>query len=195
MSDSTDRTGLVLLDNNRTSAVWSGHQYTNDSGQLWSIFGNNADFGLYDDTNNEWILLYNINGSVELYYNGAKKVETTSGGIAVAGAITATGDITAYYSSDRRLKENIKPIENATEKIKKIGGYEFDWKPNDNPEMIHEGHDIGVIAQEVEAVLPEIVQDRDNGYKAVEYQKLVALLIESNKELAARVEELEKKLQ
>ena len=61
-------------------------------------------------------------------------------------------------------------------------------------EGIHEneGHDVGVIAQEVEKVIPEIVQTRDNGYKAVKYEKIVPLLIESIKELKAEIEELKK---
>ena len=63
-------------------------------------------------------------------------------------------------------------------------------------EGIHEneGHDIGVIAQEIEKVLPEVVTTRDNGYKAVKYEKLVALLIQTNKELLERVEALEAKI-
>jgi hypothetical protein len=63
-------------------------------------------------------------------------------------------------------------------------------------EGIHEneGHDIGVIAQEIEKVLPEIVTTRDNGYMAVKYDKLVALLIQTNKELLERVEALEAKI-
>ena len=58
----------------------------------------------------------------------------------------------------------------------------------------NEGHDIGVIAQEIDAVLPEIVTTRDNGYMAVKYEKLVALLIQTNKELLKRVEALEAKI-
>ncbi len=58
----------------------------------------------------------------------------------------------------------------------------------------NEGHDIGVIAQEIEKVLPEVVTTRDNGYKAVKYEKIIALLIESNKELLKRVEALEAKM-
>jgi len=58
----------------------------------------------------------------------------------------------------------------------------------------NEGHDIGVIAQEIDAVLPEIVTTRDNGYMAVKYEKLVALLIQTNKELLNRVEALEEKI-
>jgi hypothetical protein len=58
----------------------------------------------------------------------------------------------------------------------------------------NEGHDVGVIAQEIQKVLPEIVTMRDNGYLAVKYDKIVALLIESNKELLKRVEALEEKI-
>ena len=108
-----------------------------------------------------------------------------------SSTFSATGDIIAYASSDVRLKDNLVPIGNASEKVKQLTGYEFDW--NDKQD-VYEGHDIGVVAQEVEKVLPEIVNTRDNGYKAVKYEKLVALLIQSNKELIERVEALEKQL-
>jgi hypothetical protein len=100
---------------------------------------------------------------------------------ATTGVIHATNDIVAYQSSDERLKDNIVEIEGALDKVLALRGVEFDW--NDNQE-VHEGHDIGVIAQEVEAVAPELVTTRDNGYKAVKYDKLVALLIQAIKELA-----------
>ena len=77
------------------------------------------------------------------------------------------------------------------EKIKLLSGNTFVW--NDKHEVFKGKKDIGVIAQEVEKVLPEIVETRDDGYKAVKYEKIVALLIESNKELIKRVEELERK--
>lgn len=130
------------------------------------------------------------NGAVNLYHDNSLKLATAAGGVDVTGGITATGDIVAYYSSDRELKENIIPIENALEKVEALGGYEFDW--NDKQD-IYSGHDLGVIAQEVEAVLPELVQTRDNGYKAVKYEKLTAVLIQAVKELSARVKELESK--
>ena len=107
-----------------------------------------------------------------------------------SGVIRAASDIVAFYSSDERLKDNVVVIDNALEKVESLRGVEFDW--NDKQE-IYEGHDIGVIAQDVEKVLPEIVENRDNGYKAVKYEKLTAVLIEAVKELSARVKELENK--
>jgi hypothetical protein len=115
----------------------------------------------------------------------------SSGVVTVDDTLRVTGDVIAYYASDKRLKDNIKPIENAIDKIKMIGGYEFDWNSNSRN---NNGHDVGVIAQEIEEVLPELVGTRGDGYKGVKYEKLTALLIQSNKELIARVEELESKL-
>jgi len=81
----------------------------------------------------------------------------------------------------------------ALDKVNQLNGYEFDWIPMVG---IHEneGHDIGVIAQEVEKLFPEIVTTRDNGYKAVKYEKLTAVLIEAVKELTNKVKDLEDKL-
>lgn len=106
------------------------------------------------------------------------------------GEVRSTGDVIAYYSSDERLKNNIKPIDNALDKINSLGGYEFDW--NDN-QSTYSGHDIGVIAQEVKDVFPELVIERDNGYLAVKYEKLVAVLIQGIKELKSEIEILKSK--
>jgi hypothetical protein len=116
-------------------------------------------------------------------------VTYTSAIFTVTGNIRATQDITAYYGSDRRFKDNLVRISEPNEKIKKINGYEFDW--NENHALYKNTHDVGVVAQEIEEVLPEIVIERDDGYKAVKYEKIIALLIESNKDLLKRVEELE----
>jgi hypothetical protein len=109
---------------------------------------------------------------------------------ATAGRIDATNDIVAYSSSDIRFKENITPIENALDKISKISGNTYDWKAENKVEHGYEGNDVGVIAQEIEAVLPQLVQTRENGYKAVKYDKLVALLIEGIKEQQTQIHSL-----
>jgi hypothetical protein len=126
-----------------------------------------------------------------MYVNGALGVGTTSP--TTTGLIRATNDVVAYYSSDERLKDNKEVISDALGKIKKLHGYEFDWIPL---EGVHEneGHDIGVIAQEVEKIVPEVVTTRENGFKAVKYEKLVALLIQAVNELSSEVEDLRDKL-
>ena len=107
---------------------------------------------------------------------------------ATANTIRCTGDVVAYYSSDERLKENIKVLENGLDKVCQLRGVEFDW--NDKQD-VYEGHDIGVIAQDVEKVAPELVETRKHdGYKAVKYEKLTALLIEAVKELKDENKEL-----
>jgi hypothetical protein len=111
----------------------------------------------------------------------------------ITGEIIATGDIVAFYSSDERLKENIQPIQNALTKVEAISGNTYDWKEGFEEIHSHTGHDLGVIAQEIEKVLPEVVINRENGYKAVDYEKIVPLLIEAIKELSAKVKELENK--
>jgi len=110
----------------------------------------------------------------------------------VSGSIQAEGDIIAFSSSDIRFKNNITPIESPIEKIKAIGGYEFDWN---DLQGTHKGHDVGVIAQEIEKVLPEVVHTRPDSYKAVRYEKIVALLIEAIKEQEASIQELKQQVQ
>ena len=109
------------------------------------------------------------------------------------GEIRATNDITAYYSSDKRLKTNIKPIQNPLSKLQHVGGYTFDWIPKDGIHS-HEGGDIGVIAQEIEEVLPELTTTRDNGYKAVKYEKLTAFLLECMKEQQQQINSLQERV-
>ena len=105
-----------------------------------------------------------------------------------SGVIRATNDIVAFYSSDERLKDNIEEIPNALKRVEDIRGVQFVWNKN---QSVYEGADIGVIAQEVEKVAQSLVTDRDNGYKAVKYEKLTALLVQAVKELSAKVKELE----
>ena len=115
-----------------------------------------------------------------------------TGGIGTSGDIFAGGDIVAYASSDIRLKDNVELISNPLQKINQIGGYSFVW--NEEKQDTYKGKDYGVIAQEIEQILPELVDTRDNGYKAVKYDKLVSLLIECIKDLSKQIEELKQKI-
>jgi hypothetical protein len=120
---------------------------------------------------------------VVLYEDSAERLRTTSGGVTVTGALTATGNVTAF--SDIKLKEDIKVIPNALDKVSKIRGVTFIRNDIDD-----KSRQAGVIAQEVEKVLPEVVTTTEDGIKTVAYGNLVGLLIESIKELKKEVEEL-----
>ena len=126
-------------------------------------------------------------------------VAVGTGALSVTGAITATGDITAFYS-DERLKSFEGKIDNALDKVSNLNGYYY----TGNNVAAEFGYDtehrqVGVSAQEVEAILPEVVKtapisaDGETDYKTVQYEKLVPLLIEAIKELKAEVEELKSK--
>jgi hypothetical protein len=121
----------------------------------------------------------NVNGNTTL---GNADTDTTT----VNGELRVTGDIIAFYTSDKRLKDNIKPIPNALNKVASISGNTFDWNENSGKK----GTEVGVIAQEILEVLPEAVMHRDNGYLAVRYEQLVPLLIEAIKELKKEVNDL-----
>ena len=123
--------------------------------------------------------------------NGLAMSGAYTGNFTLTGAFTATGDITAFGTSDERLKTNVSVIDNALDKINKISGYTFNWNElaEDKDQTLREA---GVLAQEVEEVLPEVTTTREDGYKAVRYEKLVPLLIEAIKELSEKVERLER---
>jgi len=152
----------------------------------------NARTGSYATTgSNTFNGLQTFSGSVAISGSLAVGNVTPS---ATNGRIDAANDVVAFSTSDKRFKNNIKPIINPIEKIRKISGVEFDWIPN---QELHgyEGHDVGVIAQEIQEVLPELVTQRNSGYLAVKYDKIVALLIEGIKEQQLQIESLEKEIQ
>jgi len=132
---------------------------------------------------------------------GALKV---AGGVGIgatltAGEIRSIGDITAFYSSDRRFKENIRDIENAVEIVEAIGGKTFTWtdeyisKRGNVDEYFNQKNDFGVIAQDVEAVFPIAVRHRDDGSLAVDYTKLCALAFQAILELKKEIDSLKDK--
>ena len=112
----------------------------------------------------------------------------------VTGEIYATNNITAYYSSDITLKDNVRPIESAIFKVQQIRGVTFDWNEKSSKLQQEKGHDVGLIAQEVEKVLPEVVQIRPDGIKAVAYEKVVPLLVEAIKEQQTLIEDLSNRI-
>jgi hypothetical protein len=122
---------------------------------------------------------------------GALKV---TGGISTQGDLFAGGDVVAFASSDERLKKNIEIISNPIQKVQSLKGVTWNWK-DEASEAQKATPALGVIAQDVEKVLPQLVDTRDNGYKAVDYGKLTGLLIEAIKEQQKQIDELKSRLQ
>ena len=160
----TTNTGTTTASNTQT--------FTNKSGNI-SQWTNNSGYTTY--TSNQ---ATNNNSTVQF------------------AEVRSTGDVIAYYSSDFALKENINPISNALDKVSQLGGYNFDWKDThlENrgglDDMFVKKSDVGIIAQEVQKVLPEAVGKREDGTLGVRYELLVPLLVESIKELSEKVKEL-----
>ena len=105
----------------------------------------------------------------------------------LADNIYARDDLVASYSSDENLKDNIVVLDNALNRVESISGYSFDW--NSKVGDYREGTpDYGVLAQEIENILPNAVTTNGRGYKTVSYNAIIPLLVEAVKELSAKVD-------
>ena len=153
-----------------------------DDADKWQIVAN-TDGSLYLQNLTSGAAENNLkatgNAGVILYFDNSAKVETVTGGCNITGDLTATGNVTAY--SDERLKTDIKTIDNAVDIVNNLRGVTYTRKDTNEK-------GVGVIAQEIEDVLPQVVQDGE--YKSVAYGNIVGVLIEAVKELKAEIEEL-----
>ena len=178
--------------------------YTEFPDQSKAVFGNSQDLQLYHSGGNSYILnntgsliigqtagaialrpvtgengiLIVENAAVTLYYDNSAKLATTSSGVSVTGTLTASADVVAY--SDERLKSDIKTLDGS--KVYNMRGVSF---IKDNKQSS------GVIAQELEEIAPELVNN-DGEYKSVAYGNITGYLIEAVKELKTEIEELKK---
>jgi len=191
----TLQNGALNLGRTDTNYAWSGTSWASDIrlGMLLNC-SETYEIGVHDSGDSvDSFMKYN--GTDFEMGNNLGWGTTT---FAFASSITAGGNITAY-ASDERLKENIKPIDNALEKVMKIRGVEFDWT-DEAEEIGFEPkckHETGVIAQEIEEVIPDAIAPApfNKEYKTVEKDKIVALLIEAVKEQQKQIEELKEKLE
>ena len=114
---------------------------------------------------------------------------TATGALTVTGAVTATGDITAFFTSDKRHKNSIQTISNAVLKVKQLNGVTWEWNDDVN-EVTKTTPKTGLIAQEVQQVLPQVVIERVDGFLALDYSKMVGLLVEAIKEQQIQIDQL-----
>ena len=127
------------------------------------------------DTNGDKMAEFTQDSSAKLFHNGSQKLNTSSTGITVTGTVVETSDIA--------LKSDIQPLTNTLEKIQQITGYKYNFINSISPSM-------GVIAQDVEKVYPELVHGSE-GNKTLQYSGLIGVLVEAVKDLSAKVAALE----
>jgi len=127
------------------------------------------------DTNGDKMAEFTQNSSAKLYHNGSQKLATSSSGISVTGTVSESSDIA--------LKSDIQPLTNSLKKIQQITGYRYKL---DNVSI----NSMGVIAQDVEKVFPELVHGSE-GNKTLQYSGLIGVLVEAVKDLSAKVAALE----
>ena len=181
VSNSSSR--VLYLTQNATNA---GNiiQFLDQSGNnVWELVGRNSSFYIYNNQNSVGYVFESnaSNGHVAILKGGTD----ASYPLDVTGTIRSTADVIAY--SDRRVKENIKTIDNALDKVIKLRGVSYNRKDIDDKST-----KIGVIAQEVKEILPEVVENDLEDKYSVAYGNMAGLFIEAIKELKAEIEELKK---
>jgi hypothetical protein len=186
------------------SQTYNGHIVKMEN-LYWSIDngGQGTTFGLQFRHNyNSTVYGYvygDTSGQFGLLNGGSWAVRTTSSGgqlygnWLVSGSITATGDITAFSTSDRRHKNNIVSISDALLKVTKLNGVTWEWN-EDVDAATKETPKTGLIAQEVEEILPEVVKERADGFLALDYSKMMGLMVEAIKEQQQQIEDLKKQI-
>jgi hypothetical protein len=185
LSESTDRADLLEITSNTSG--WGGLQIRNSSNEgRWSFMTDGENAGIYNDEDDQWQIYFSEVSSTWLYFNGAVRFQTTSAGASLTGTLTASTNVTA--NSDIRLKTNITTIEDALKKTLSLRGVTFDRVDVELPRQL------GVIAQEVEEVFPEVVHTDEDGIKSVAYGNLTAVLIEAIKEQQKQIDELREEI-
>lgn len=174
-------------DNGNTWDIWFHSNKPNNSNLRIKFNSNNSATFLSDNANfwfnpelidgNTLITDFSFGrGNTSEYANIYVQNVNAKGKLISQDEVISSGDITAF--SDIRLKTNIEKIENALDKVCQLSGYTYD---------MNNKRSTGVIAQEIEKVLPEVVQDREDGYKTVAYGNMIGLLIEAIKELKEEI--------
>ncbi len=163
--------GIKLTTSNTTASFWSGIEFR--STVATSFIYMSAD---------------DADGTLKFLPDASLK-----GSLSKAGTWTVAGDVVAYGSpSDKRLKENIKPIESALDKVSKLQGVTFDWIQKED-QILDIKEDIGFIAQDVQKVIPELVRENEDGMLSMRHQGIAPILLEAIKELKAEIEGLKNK--
>ena len=175
--------GVTIADEAASATVHYGLVSTSSSGTITGATVSTTKMTFQPSTGK-----LTLGGNTPATTNSSGTLVVT-GGVGISGALYVGGDIYSYAASDIKLKENLSKIDNSLEKLLKISGYQYHWNKIAQ-EMYPERTmlDVGIIAQEVKEIVPSAVVEREDGYLAVKYDKLIPLLIEAVKALKAEIE-------
>ena len=183
MSGTLDVDGRTKLGSSGTANLYLGNiisASSSDKGARFHSSNNDFYFDFQGDSTQHWYLRD---------YDGSGGIHTRFSFDFINAKFIAGGDVVAFGSpSDKTLKENIKPIDNALDKVEKLQGVTFDWKEQDITNL---KEDIGFIAQDVQKVLPELVRENKDGKLSLRHQGIIPVLLEAIKELSDKVKALE----
>jgi len=189
LPNDTGKSGQVLQTdgNGKLSFVDAGGGGSGTGG-VWSTYTDNSDNIYYSKGN----------GKGKVAIGSSTSLTDISAALHITGDLVVTQDITAFYSSsDERLKTNIQQIENPINIVEQLNGVSFNWNEtakNINGAIDLNKKEIGLIAQEVEKVVPEVIKPGLENYMAINYDKLTPLLIEAVKSQQKQIDELNLKI-
>ena len=197
--DGDASTASIVVPTNKNVCIGGVYNYTGTG--VTSLNINGSDYPLlafYGNTtlrttiiaySNNTLFSHPLSSAKWQFENGTGMMGELSG----SGTLTVKGDVVAYGSpSDISLKENIKPISNSLDKVKKLQGVTFDWIQKKD-QILDIKEDYGFIAQDVKKIVPELVRKNENELLSMRHQGVIPILVEAIKELEARVKELENK--
>jgi hypothetical protein len=208
LKESTHRADLLTIESQTSS--WAGIQIDNTADEtLWNLMGEGTTLGIYDDTNDVWLTQWSANSETRLYFAGSEKFNTLTGGAHVTGALTATGNITAY-SSDERLKDSV-PLTDCMSAVNQWEVIRYKW--NEKAKKLDEvfekadDYEVGLSAQSVQRTHPELVslapfdRSRDDGssvsgenYITMDYSRAVSVVAGALQEKDKEIKELKEQV-
>ena len=193
-SSNDKKNALVILKNGNTGIGMNSPNaplaFSNTTGPKISLYEGSVNSQYGFAVQNSQLQIYSDNAAAKIsfgYYSSGTYVErmyltNTTGSLTVAGS---------YYFSDARYKKQITRLQNPLEKIMAINGVEYFMRTDEFPtKQFNDKLQVGLIAQEVEKILPQVVQTGEDGYKAIDYAKIVPLLVEGIKEQQKQIDEL-----
>jgi len=175
---------LHIYDNSDSSTTGIRLENGATGGRMYTLYSTDntntgsGQFQIRDNTSDDIRFVINPFGNV-----GIGTADPAGYKLYVAGAAYSTG---GWSGSDARWKKDITPLENSLNNVLKLQGVHYYWKTDEYPDKgFTKEKQIGLIAQDVEKVIPELVNTSEDGYKSVSYEKLTAVLVEAVKELKA----------